>query len=150
MELKNIINSKEKEQTIKDKIMKEMKHDYEKSNKQLQDILQQKNDLKKTVNTLKLSIQVILDRLSFNKNEAEDENKHPDHIIENKEVPEYLFKLEKKTNKILYPIERFDGMRIIKTHDSVIPRKSNTKTEYSNTADQRCYISHIRISISKM
>lgn len=39
MELKNIINSKEKEQTIKDKIMKEMKQDYEKSNKQLQDIL---------------------------------------------------------------------------------------------------------------
>lgn len=35
MELKAIINSKEKEQTLKDKIMREMKEDYDKYNKQL-------------------------------------------------------------------------------------------------------------------
>lgn len=52
--------------------------------------------MKKVVNTLKISLQVILKRLSFNKNDSEEENENK--IIHNTEVADYLYKLEKKTN----------------------------------------------------
>lgn len=98
MELRAMVTSKANQQSLKETIMREMAEEYENSVQKMESVQKEKEELRKIVNTLKISIQVIINRLSFEKEGlSEKESK----IIQNIEVPNYLFKLEKKTNQIL-------------------------------------------------
>ncbi len=109
IQLKEIIQSKSKKQTMKKKIIDEMKTDLNRLNGKISDIISEKENLKTVVNTLKMSIPVIIERLTigkkeqtlksdFNLNEIYEDN---GQTIHNKAVPVFLYQLEKRTNQIL-------------------------------------------------
>ena len=110
IELKEILSSKQKKKSLKEKIISEMKNDLERIDEKLKNVENKKKGIKKSVQTLKLSIPVIIDRLLIKDKDKEKKNesnslndldKKNNYILHNNEVPEFLHKLEKRTNEIL-------------------------------------------------
>jgi len=87
-------------------MIEQMKFQLKSTNQKLKIVDQEKKKLKTIVNTLKLSIPVIIERLNLGENNKDininsnlanvyEEN---GHTIHNHAVSRFLYKLEKKTN----------------------------------------------------
>lgn len=96
IEVKNIESTKEKRQSVKEDIVNEISEKISEIEKKISIVNDRKENYFKLVNQLKLSIPVILKKLSF---EDEDYEISSDSI-DNDTINQYLYILEKKANII--------------------------------------------------
>lgn len=96
IEVKNIESTKEKRQSVKEDIVNEITEKIEEINEKIVVVNDRKENYSKLVNQLKLSIPIILKKLSFEDEDYEISSES----IDNDTINQYLYILEKKANII--------------------------------------------------